>query len=100
MLVNQRFDNLSRIEKVRCPIFFIHGMKDSLVPYTQSNELYEKVNVPTEFFIPKNMDHMVFDFTKHVTEPLLNFLHKINFKIEGNKRFRMPGFLMKSPKVI
>jgi hypothetical protein len=31
-VVKERFRNIDLIEKVRCPVFFIHGLADSLIP--------------------------------------------------------------------
>ncbi len=35
-----RYDNLSRIPRVRCPTLFIHSPEDELIPYTHAERLY------------------------------------------------------------
>ncbi len=42
LLLTERFDSLSKIEFVKCPIHFIHGKADTKVPYRMSEELCEK----------------------------------------------------------
>ena len=39
--VPRRFDNLGRIAKVHCPMLFIHGDRDEVVPYAQGRRLFE-----------------------------------------------------------
>ena len=61
-LVQDRFNNLKRIEKVRSPTFFVHGLKDNLISYKHSKELHEKCMAPSVLVTPKLMDHNDFDF--------------------------------------
>lgn len=39
-LVKDRFQNIDKIGKVKCPILFIHGQNDSVVPFSHSQKLY------------------------------------------------------------
>jgi abhydrolase domain-containing protein 17 len=32
-LIQDRFQNIKKIEKVTCPTFLVHGMMDKLIPY-------------------------------------------------------------------
>ena len=76
LFVKDRFDNKNRIKNVRCPIFFLHGMKDTVVPFEHSEMQYESVNVPSELYLPKDMTHGAFSFEVQFTDPLINFLRK------------------------
>lgn len=38
----QKFDNINKIEKVRCPILIVHSKTDRIAPSKNSRELYEK----------------------------------------------------------
>lgn len=38
-LVYERFRNVDNIKDVKCPVFFLHGLKDTLIPYTHAQEL-------------------------------------------------------------
>ena len=41
-LVKERFDNLEHMSTVTNPTFIVHGMRDNLIPYKHSQELYGK----------------------------------------------------------
>jgi uncharacterized protein len=46
MLLNQRFDSLDRIGRLKIPVLFIHGTWDKVVPYEMSRELYDRAPQP------------------------------------------------------
>jgi fermentation-respiration switch protein FrsA (DUF1100 family) len=48
-LVPRRFDNLDQIPKIRCPMLFIHGDRDEVVPYEQGRRLFEAACGPKKF---------------------------------------------------
>lgn len=37
-----KFDNIRKINKVKCPVVFLHGAKDSLIPVSHTEKLFEK----------------------------------------------------------
>lgn len=39
-VLKERFNNKEKIEKVNCPVLFIHGKEDSLIPFDDSRKLY------------------------------------------------------------
>ena len=41
---------------------FIHGQKDSLIPFEQTIKLKDCCNCPYELLLPENMDHNYFDY--------------------------------------
>ena len=41
-----RFRNIHIIDDINCPILFIHGQKDTIVPISHSYKLYKKANRP------------------------------------------------------
>jgi fermentation-respiration switch protein FrsA (DUF1100 family) len=45
-MVPQRFDNLSKISRVRCPVLFIHGDRDEIVPFEHSKTLFAAAPAP------------------------------------------------------
>ncbi len=49
-LVPQRFDNLSKIGKIRCPVLFLHGDRDEIVPYEHSRTLFEAAPEPKKHY--------------------------------------------------
>ncbi len=47
-----RFDNLSKIDRVQSPLLVIHGDRDSVVPFEQGKELVAAaVNAPVRWFL-------------------------------------------------
>jgi len=48
-LVPQQFDNLAKIGRVRCPLLFLHGDRDEIVPFAHSLELFEAAPQPKQF---------------------------------------------------
>lgn len=45
------------IRRVRCPILFIHGMRDEVIPFWHGQALYEAASAPKEFFWVKEAGH-------------------------------------------
>lgn len=50
------FCNLKKIKEVNCPIFLIHGKKDEIIPFSQSEEMAKYIKIKHEWY-PKNGDH-------------------------------------------
>jgi fermentation-respiration switch protein FrsA (DUF1100 family) len=44
-LIKERFNNLEYMSRVTCPSFLIHGLKDNLIPYKQSQELHSIIKI-------------------------------------------------------
>jgi fermentation-respiration switch protein FrsA (DUF1100 family) len=87
MLVNEQFDNLSKVHKIRSPTFFIHGQKDSLISFKHSEELNKAcVNCITDILLPPLMSHNEFDFYKDLIRPMLNFFFQIGYDTGPSKR--------------
>ena len=94
--IKERFNNLENIAKVKCPVFLVHGLRDSLIPHKHSQDLYSKIyqillflcfldacNSMSELVLPKDMNHVEFDFYEDFTEPLADFLNRANFNLES-----------------
>ncbi len=48
------------IEKVKCPILFMHGEKDCIIPISQIKDLYNKLKNTKDFIEVKNGSHWFF----------------------------------------
>jgi fermentation-respiration switch protein FrsA (DUF1100 family) len=57
------FDNLGKIDKVRSPVFIIHGMTDETCPYEMGRRLFEKAPDPKEILSLQNGMHNDLDVT-------------------------------------
>ncbi len=51
------FDNLGKIGRVRCPLLFIHGDRDEIVPYAQGRRLFEAASPPKAFYTVLGAGH-------------------------------------------
>jgi fermentation-respiration switch protein FrsA (DUF1100 family) len=49
-LVPQRFDNLGKIARIRCPVLFLHGDRDEIVPFEHSLRLYDAAPEPKRHY--------------------------------------------------
>ena len=63
-------------------MLFIHGKKDTLIPYHHSYSLAKACLGKATVFIPKKMTHNKFDYFNDVICPIDNFLqeHKLYFQ--------------------
>jgi fermentation-respiration switch protein FrsA (DUF1100 family) len=52
-----KFDNISKIEKIECPILFIHGTRDTIIDKRESEKLFAKANMPKEIYLVEGADH-------------------------------------------
>jgi hypothetical protein len=85
-IVQEQFDNLSIIDQVKSPMFFIHGKQDSLISFTHSERLRSKCKCNSEIILPEMMTHNEFDFFKDLIRPILKFFSKINLSTTQNER--------------
>ena len=51
------FKSIDYVDKIRCPILYIHGSDDSLIPYQHSQELFNAAKSRKRFTIIPNMTH-------------------------------------------
>ncbi len=51
---HNHFDSINKIHKAKCPILFIHGKSDTLIPYQHSVDLYKEL--PNKKFTPLYYD--------------------------------------------
>ncbi len=76
-----QFPNLKRLSQIYCPILFIHGTRDSIIPIRHGKKLYESYRGPKEFLWVEGADHndlfatdpdgylqAIRDFAQHVTK--------------------------------
>lgn len=52
-----RFPNRDRIGKVHCPVLFIHGTRDRVIPFWHSQELFRHANEPRQLLAVEGADH-------------------------------------------
>ena len=57
ILPSDPFPNLKCIQNVKCPIVFLHGTDDSIVPFAHGHRLYELTPEPKRFIAVDGADH-------------------------------------------
>ena len=56
-LISQRFDALSRVDKVGSPLLVVHGNQDQLIPYRLGQALYDRAQSPKRFVLVEGGTH-------------------------------------------
>ncbi len=56
-LLTERFDSLSKVALIKCPVHFIHGKEDSKVPCRMSQELFKKAKGPATIHLVEGANH-------------------------------------------
>ena len=57
LLVGARYNSLSRIAKVDCPLLILHGDRDEIVPISQGRKLYDAATEPKSFYVIEGAAH-------------------------------------------
>ncbi|MEG3842409.1 alpha/beta fold hydrolase, partial [Microcoleus sp. herbarium14] len=57
VLLTQRFDSLSKVDRLQIPVLFIHGSADSIVPTKMSKKLFDAAPEPKQLYIVPNAGH-------------------------------------------
>jgi hypothetical protein len=57
LLLNQRFDSLSKVRSLQIPLLFIHGTGDRLVPAQMSEMLFEAAPEPKQLLLVPEAGH-------------------------------------------
>ena len=91
-LVADRFNNREYIKTVQCPVFFMHGKKDDIVPCQQSEELKQSLSSHSRLHMPEDMDHNCFDFEKDFIIPLLDYYYS-ELKFTSEPQPPQTGFI-------
>lgn len=52
-----KFDNLGKIENVRCPVLVIHGTQDPVIPFAHGQKLYGAAREPKRFLQVNGAGH-------------------------------------------
>lgn len=73
--VKERFKNLDAIKKVKCPVLFIHGRKDKVIPFGHTVTLHQECTSASKTILtPQNMTHNEFSLDDHLIDPVINFM--------------------------
>jgi uncharacterized protein len=57
LFLKYRFDNIHKITQVKCPVIFLHGSDDTLIPASHSHRLFEKFGGKKKLIIVDRGSH-------------------------------------------
>jgi hypothetical protein len=57
LILTQRYDSLSRVDRIRVPTLFVHGANDGYVPAWMSERLYERTRGPKRLVLVDGAGH-------------------------------------------
>ena len=83
-LLKERLSSKNYIKNVTCPILFVHGQSDPLIPFKETLLLKQLCDCPFEVFLPEYMTHNEFDLDEDIIEPINAFI-KRNCSIDYDK---------------
>ena len=91
--VKERFNNKSLMSKITCPVFLLHGIKDTLVPYSHAQELLAECKGVCFLSLPEEMDHCTLDYTADLCKPFKEFMVKCGIEVRAEKEPSLPKFM-------
>jgi len=56
-LIWDKFDNLSKIDEVKCPVLVIHGDRDRIIPIEHGRKVFQFAEEPKEFVVVEGAGH-------------------------------------------
>ena len=77
VIVYEKFRNIDAIKKARCPVFFLHGQLDILIPCAHSQDMHAACPTESYLHLPEKMDHNEFQLDEDLIEPFKDFLAKL-----------------------
>jgi fermentation-respiration switch protein FrsA (DUF1100 family) len=85
LILNQRFDSIDKVDRLKMPVLFIHGSADEVVPTWMGQALYQAAPQPKRLLIVPGGHHMdsgevggkqyldaVRDFIQSISSPVRN----------------------------
>jgi pimeloyl-ACP methyl ester carboxylesterase len=57
LLLTQRFDSVSKVDRLQMPVLFIHGTADNVVPVEMSKKLFDAAPEPKQLYIVPGGGH-------------------------------------------
>lgn len=87
-LISERFENINYVKNITCPILFIHGQEDDLIPYEHTLQLKDECMCPYEVILPENMTHNDFNLDDDFLVPIKNFIKRFT-RIKTNSFYSL-----------
>lgn len=96
--ITERFPNLKVISNVSCPVLFIHGESDSLIPAEHSLRLFKRCRARKLLVTPPKMEHNsnLFSDASFLAVPAIHFFGFPGYYTSTPPR--LPGRLFEIPR--
>ena len=89
-LLADRWNNRENLAEVECPVLVMHGDKDTVIPFSHSQNLLEAMRVANEaraegeptrpasmnLFVQEGCEHNTYDAEQHVVLPVMKWVRK------------------------
>lgn len=76
-LISNRWCNIKEVTKIDCPVLLIHGQADELIPFTHSEDLYDRCKSQhKQLVIIAEASHNVFDEEEDIMKPIMIFVQR------------------------
>lgn len=76
ILVRERLESIDYIRNITCPILFIHGQNDHLIPFKETILLKDNCDCPFQVYLPENITHNDFDIDSDIINPIIRFIEQ------------------------
>ena len=76
LILKDKYDNLKKISFIKCPVLYLHGKSDNLVPKYMSDILIERTQTRAESYFPENDKHMM-NFDKKLMDNIDKFIKNL-----------------------
>jgi esterase/lipase len=92
------FCNLSKVSNIQQPVFLIHGLKDDVIPHSQSLEMMNKIKHVYEWFPSKGThSNIITDHRSKFFSKIKIFLEHLDYSTKPRSRgsdfeFESPSF--------
>mmetsp|Transcript_19508 Transcript_19508/g.21816 ORF Transcript_19508/g.21816 Transcript_19508/m.21816 type:complete len:134 (-) Transcript_19508:14-415(-) len=107
IFIKERFDSLSCIRNIECPIFITHGKEDEVIPINEAERLVqeiEKYNIVHHKEFWRNRGHNDMHMEDEVLGPAAKFMNEIGVspsresRTEFLKFFKLKQHIEEQPK--
>ena len=76
-LLKDNYNSIGKINEIAAPIFFVHGERDSVVPWKFGKRLYDVAPQPKELLLIENANHNnLYDFG--ASTDIIKFIERMN----------------------
>jgi len=72
-LLHENIDSMTYISSIRMPLFMMHGMQDTIIPYRFGRKLFEAAPEPKQMISPEHESH-VFIFNPAAMKPMEDYI--------------------------